>query len=194
VSVGIVAEPEYLFRDTREPAEIFAREVAIQEWIRVHLEPGRPTGEFQTTRDFTYRSRHCATDGLVLVGDAFAFLDPVFSSGVYLALASGIQAADAADAALTAGDVSAARFAAYGRELCHAIEGMRRLVHAFYDHDFRFATFLQAHPELRSDLTDCLIGNLGRDFEPLFSAIAGFAKIPAPLEHGAPLEPAAESS
>ena len=41
------------------------------------------------TGEYSYRSRHCAADGLVLVGDAFAFLDPVFSSGVFLALRSG---------------------------------------------------------------------------------------------------------
>jgi flavin-dependent dehydrogenase len=191
VSVGIVAEPEYLFRDTRELPEIFAREVGIQKWIQRHLAPGRPTGEFKTTRDFTYRSRHCATNGLVLAGDAFAFLDPVFSSGVYLALSNGVRAADAIDAALAAGDVSAGRFAEYGRTYCYEVEGMRRLVHAFYDHDFRFSTFLKAHPELRGDLTDCLIGNLGQDFDPLFTAVAEFAKIPTPLEHGQPLEPAA---
>jgi len=186
VSCGVVADPDYLYRDTREPREIFEREVDVQPWVKRHLECGRPTGEFHVTRDFTYRSRHCATDGLVLVGDAFSFLDPVFSSGVFFALHSGVEAGDATDAALTAGDYSAARFEAYGENLRTGMEPMRRLVHAFYDQNFNFGEFLRAHPDKGGDLTDCLIGNLYKDFEPLFTDMANFADIPEPLEHGKP--------
>jgi hypothetical protein len=132
---------------------------------------------------------------LILAGDAFAFLDPVFSSGVFIALRSGEMAADAADAALADGDFSAARFAAYGADLCKGIEAMRRLVYAFYDHAFSFRVFLKHHPDLHGDMTDCLIGNLSRDFDPLFAAVSEFAKVPEPLTHGKPLisQPLVES-
>ena len=186
VGVGVVAEREYLYQDTREPEEIFLREVARQPWIERHLASARPTGKFEVTSDFSYRSRHCATNGLVLCGDAFAFLDPVFSTGVFLALHTGILAGDAAEAALASGDVSAQRFAAYGESVCRDMEAFRRLVYAFYDIDFNFATFLKNHPNFRDDVTDCLIGNMERDFEPLFGAISRYAEIPAPLEHGGP--------
>ncbi|MBK9169679.1 MAG: tryptophan 7-halogenase [Bryobacterales bacterium] len=187
VSVGIVAEKEYLFRDTRDLAQIFHREVARNRWIESHLEPGSQFGPFQITGEFSYRSRHCATDGLVLVGDAFAFLDPVFSSGVFLALTSGELAGDAVDAALSAGDVSAARFTGYGAKFREGLEAMRRLVYGFYDNEFNFRDFLSAHPNFKGDLTDCLIGNVYRDFEPMYEAMARFARIPEPLPHGMPL-------
>ncbi|MCZ6598765.1 MAG: tryptophan 7-halogenase [Planctomycetota bacterium] len=186
VSVGIVADRDYLYRDTRDPGEIFAREVAIQPWIERHLAPGRLTGRYYVTSDFSYRSRHCSENGLVLTGDAYAFLDPVFSSGVFLALQGGVLAGDAVDAALTAGDASAERFEEYGRRCMRGLEAMRRLVHAFYDTTFNFADFLREHPGYRADLTDVLIGNLERDFEPFFAAVSEFADIPAPLEHGLP--------
>jgi len=83
--------------------------------------------------------------------------------------------------------VGAEQFTGYGRKLCGMIEAMRRLVYAFYDPDFRFADFLKAHPSLRGQLTDCLIGNFDPEFGPLFSAISEFANIPDPLPHGAPL-------
>jgi hypothetical protein len=67
------------------------------------------------------------------------------------------------------------------------MESMRRLVHAFYDVGFNFGEFLRAHPDMRGDITDVLIGDLFRDFEPLFQAMADFADIPEPLPHGAPL-------
>jgi len=185
-SCGVVAEADYLFRGTRDPREIFEREILEQPWIERHLECGRPTGEFHVTRDFAYRSRYCGTDGLLLAGDAFAFLDPVFSSGVFFALHGGVSAGDAAHAALEAGDVSADRFAEYGASMCEGMEPMRRLVHAFYDADFNFGEFLRACPERGADLTDCLTGNLYRDFDPLFNDMSRFAKVPDPLDFGGP--------
>jgi flavin-dependent dehydrogenase len=187
ISVGIVAEKDYLYRDTRDLAEIFAREIEANPWIKEHLAPGEQFGKYWVTGEYSYRSQHCAADGLILAGDAFAFLDPVFSSGVFLALRTGELAAEAADAALAAGDFSAAQFTDYGKQVCEGIEAMRKLVYAFYDDAFSFKDFLVANPTMKGDLTDCLIGNLTHDFGPLFGALKDFAKLPAPLSHGAPL-------
>lgn len=187
VSVGIVAERDYLYRDGRDPDAIFAREVGIQPWIKAHVAAGTKMAPCRVTGDYSYRARHCASDGLVLVGDAFAFLDPVFSSGVFLALYSGVMAGDAADSALRAGDCSAERFTEYGTKFRTAIEAMRRLVYTFYDPTFRFADVLRDFPHLKSDLTDCLIGNAEKDYDPLFEAIGRYADVPKPLPHGLPL-------
>ncbi len=66
-------------------------------------------------------------------------------------------------------------------------ETWRRLVHAFYDTSFSFGELMKNHPHLRPDLTDCLIGNLDRDFTALFDAVSEFANIPEPLDYGRPL-------
>ena len=187
VSAGVVAEKDYLYNGTKDLASIFHREAAKNKWIEQHLAAGEQFGPYRVTGEYSYRSRHCAAYGLILAGDAFAFLDPVFSSGVFLALRSGEMAADAADRALNSGDFSAAQFAPYGEHLCKGIEAMRRLVYAFYDHAFSFRTFLNHHPDMHGDMTDCLIGNLFRDFDPMFQAVAEFAKVPEPLPHGKPL-------
>lgn len=187
VSVGIVAEKDYLYNGSRDLAEIFHREVKKNKWVEQHLEAGRQFGPYRVTGEYSYRSRHCAANGLVLIGDAFAFLDPVFSSGVFIALRSGEMAADAVDQALDDGDYSAERFQNYGAEICRGIEAMRRLVYSFYDHAFNFGAFVKKYPHLNGDLTDCLIGNLFIDFEPLFQAVADFAKVPPPLAHGLPV-------
>lgn len=187
VSVGVVAEKDYLYKDSHDLPAIFHGEVEKNKWIKHHLAAGQQFGPYRVTGEYSYRSRHCAADGLILAGDAFAFLDPVFSSGVFIALRSGEMAADAADAALASGDFSAAQFSGYGADLCGGIEAMRRLVYAFYDHAFSFRVFLKHHPDMHGDMTDCLMGNLFRDFDPLFSAVAEFAKIPEPLSHGRPL-------
>lgn len=185
VSVGIVAERDYLFSESKDPGEIMCREIGRNAWIKDHLSVGQQFGEYWVTSEFSYRSRYCSADGLLLAGDAFAFLDPVFSSGVYLALKSGEMAADAVDAALTAGDTSGERFAEYGDKLCRGIENMRKLVYSFYDPEFSFGRVIKAHPHLRGGLTDCLIGDLfEKDYEELFGAIGEFAELPEPLKHG----------
>ncbi|MEM7601818.1 MAG: NAD(P)/FAD-dependent oxidoreductase [Verrucomicrobiota bacterium] len=186
VSLGLVGKRDYLFRDdVRDPAAIIDREVENNLWIKDHLSPGQQDGEYWITGEFSYRSRHCAGDGFVLAGDAFAFLDPVFSSGVFLALKTGELAADAVDAALTRGDVSGSSFDSYGDTVCDAIERMRALVYAFYDQEFSFARLIKQNPDLKGDLTDCLIGDLFQDkFEPLFKAVGEIATLPPHLPHG----------
>lgn len=189
VSSGIVAERDYLYKpgETRDPAEIYAREIENNVWIKDHLSEGEQFGEYWVAGEYSYRAEHCSTDGLVLVGDAFAFLDPVFSSGVFLALKSGEMAADATHAALEAGDTSAAAFADYGEGLCGHIETMRKIVYAFYDPEFSFGKLIRKHPDLRGKLTDVLIGNIdGKDYRDLTAAIDAIAKLPEPLDYGRP--------
>ena len=186
VSVGIVGESASLFRDTKDLSEIFCREIGNNQWIKEHLAPAQQQGEYFVTKEFSYRAEYCAEDGLVLVGDAFAFLDPVFSSGVYLALRSGELAADAIHEALANGQVSAEAFLDYSERVCREIEAMRRLVYAFYDTAFSFGKLIKKNPALRSDLTDCLIGNLDRDFTDLFAAVGELIDVPPELKHGRP--------
>ena len=186
VSVGVVAEKDYLFNGPRELSEIFNGEVEKNLWIKQHLAQGQQVGKYYSTREYSYRGEYSAEDGLVLVGDAFAFLDPVFSSGVYLALKSGEQAADAVHECLLAGDVSAKRFTPYAEKMCREIESMRSLVYVFYHQSFSFGKLVRANPDIRGDLTDCLIGNLDHDFQRLFDAVEEHAAIPAPLPHGRP--------
>jgi hypothetical protein len=85
------------------------------------------------------------------------------------------------------GDVSAQQFEAYSDRLRREIEAMRKLVYAFYDQTFSFGKLIKAHPDLRGDLTDCLIGNLDKDFSELFNAVAEMASVPEPLPHGKPM-------
>ena len=153
VSLGIVGDRDYLYRDTRELSEIFDREIKTNAWIEDHISCGEQFGDYWATGEYSYRSRYCAQDGLVLVGDAFAFLDPVFSSGVFFALKSGEFAADAIDRAIQAKDFSAGQFDAYGTRMCESIELMRKIVYAFYDEAFSFGKLIRKHPDLRPDLT-----------------------------------------
>jgi flavin-dependent dehydrogenase len=185
VSTGIVAERDYLYRDGRDLHEIFQREIKENKWVEEHLSEGEQIGEYWVTGEYSYRAENCATDGLLLIGDAFAFLDPVFSSGVYLALTTGALGADAVADALDRDDVKAESFLNYGERVCKGIEWMRKLVYAFYDDNFSFKDVVMNYEEVRRDLTDCLIGDLiDKDYEELFDRVSRYAELPEELPHG----------
>ncbi len=187
VSVGIVAEHQYLFNgSTKDHAEIFQREIQNNEWIKEHLADGEQTGEYRVTGDYSYRNRYCAMDGLALAGDALGFLDPVFSSGVFLALKSGVMLADEVDEALKNNQpLNASCFENYGKRMQSSIETMRKIVYAFYDEDFSFGDLVKRGDHLRAALTDCLIGNVDdQDFKELFESMSDLAELPEPVEHG----------
>jgi hypothetical protein len=114
------------------------------------------------TRDYSYRSWRVAGDGWVLVGDAFGFLDPLYSSGVLLALKSGELAADAIVEGLDSGDLSGAQLGRWGPMFNKGIDRMRRLVCEYYA-GFSFGRFIREFPELRGTVTDLLIGDLFTD-------------------------------
>jgi len=187
VSVGVVADGKYLSRGrVREPEQIFKREVGQNLWIKEHLACGRQVGSYFVTNEFSFHAKYCATEGLLLVGDAFCFLDPVFSSGLMFALKSGVMAADSVHQALAVNDLSPSRFTEYGQLLRQGIENMRKLVYAFYDPTFSFRILTDKYPEMAGELTDCLSGDVNKDFSHLWKAIEEFVPLPEPLPYGQP--------
>jgi flavin-dependent dehydrogenase len=188
ISVGVVAEGKYLTREgVKAPEEIFKREVEQNQWIKQHLACGQQTGGYYLTSEYTHHARHCAERGLLLAGDAFAFLDPVFSSGVMLALKSGTMAGDAVHQAIVNKDFSPERFAGYGRALREGVENMRKLVYAFYHPKFSFRQLTNKYPEATGWVTDCLSGDVNKDFTPLWKQIEEFVPLPEELPVGTPL-------
>lgn len=189
VSAGLVADHAYLYREAQDPGDIFWREAEEHSWMAAQLDGAAEFGQFFSTSDFAYRSRHCATGGLVLAGDAFAFVDPIFSTGLCLALQSGVRAGEAVEAALQARDYGAAQFAAYGAELCRGVETLRKLTCAFYAPKFSLKKLLSKRPELHGQVADWLSGELFKDYAQLLAGLAEFTPEPESLNYGLPLAP-----
>jgi hypothetical protein len=184
VSVGVVGPFDYLFKGRDSYAQTYEHEVDGCPGVKERVAPARRvTGHF-ATKDYSYRSKQVAGDGWVLVGDAFGFLDPLYSSGVLLALKSGEMAADAIMEGFAAGDTSAAQLGKWGPLFNQGVDRMRRLVCEYYD-GFSFGNMIKRHPELRGTLTDLLIGDLFTDrvdtvWGPLES-LYGPGKAPIPM-------------
>ena len=97
-------------------------------------------------KDFSFGARAYAGDRFVVVGDAGSFLDPVFSTGVAIALESGVEAGRALDAALRSGDLSARAFSVFNRRQRQRYRAFRRFVLAFYTPGFRELFFAPVPP------------------------------------------------
>jgi flavin-dependent dehydrogenase len=160
VSVGVVSPFDYLFKGrATNHEETYLEEVDRCPAVKQRIRGARRATGYFVTRDYSYRSTRVAGNGWVLVGDAFGFLDPLYSSGVLLALKSGELAADAITEGLERGDVSEDQIGRWGAGFNDGVDRMRRLVCEFYD-GFSFGEFVRKYPELRGTITDLLIGDL----------------------------------
>ena len=162
-SVGAVFDPVATRGPEGETLEgRFERLIAASRRMRGLLEGGRRTSKVYGISDYSAASARLAGDGYVLVGDAAAFLDPVFSTGVFLAMATGVRAAAAIDRALARhGRVDARDLRAYEKEANRLFARFRRFVYNFYDPVF-FEAFCAEKPleVMRSAVVTVLAGGV----------------------------------
>lgn len=175
-SIGVVGDRDYLLKDRGRPADIYHEELDLCPALQERLVDAELVSEFRVAKEFSYSTRQQAGDGWVLVGDAFGFIDPIYSSGVYLALRSGELAADAVVAGLQHGDVSGQQLGSWISPFKDGTQWIRQLVDVYYSDEFSLGAFLRQHPEHRSNLTDLLIGRVfydgaGRIFDDLMPAL-----------------------
>jgi len=182
-SVGIVADPDYLVKGRgQDLAQIFQEEIEKCEPCRRRVANAERVDKIYSILDYSYRSKQCAGPGFILIGDAYGFLDPIYSSGVLLALKMAELAADAIHDAFRHQDFSAARLGQFQSKLDRGIESMRKLVYAFYNEGFSFSKFLQKYPEQRVNIINLLIGDVFREgVDEVYGPMAEFADIPPPL-------------
>ena len=182
-SVGIVADPEYLVQGRgQDLAKIYDEEIAKCEAVRRRVAGGERADKIYSILDYSYRSKKNAGNGFIIIGDAYGFLDPIYSSGVLLALKMAELAADAIHDAFNHDDFSAERLGQYQTKLDRGIESMRKLVYAFYNEGFSFSGFLRKYPDERVHIINLLIGDVFREgVDQIYGPMSEFAEIPPPL-------------
>ena len=135
-SVGLVATTDSFRAANVAPPELFARAVAASPKVRALLSAATPVMGFQVTSDYSYFRRNLATPRLLLAGDAAGFFDPVFSSGVYMALWSGRLATMVIARAHAVGcALRPAERRRYTRAVKRHAAVFQKLIAAFYDDD-----------------------------------------------------------
>ncbi|QYY36232.1 tryptophan 7-halogenase [Ruficoccus sp. ZRK36] len=137
-SVGLVAQHE---GERATPERIFDRRVATNPYMRACMAEAKLEDRFRVESDYSFVHQHFAGDRWLMLGDAAGFIDPVFSSGVYLAL----ESADLAATAILKAGNSLGRHARnrYERQVWARMKVMLEMVQMYYD-DRSFAVFM--HP------------------------------------------------
>lgn len=176
-SIGVVGDSSYLLKGRGKPATVFEDELVKCPALVQRLLQAQLISDFRVLREYSYRTTRQTGDGWVLVGDALGFVDPIYSSGVFLALRSGEMAADAIVEGFQTGDLSAAGLGRWTAEFQRGVQWIRKLIDAFYTNPFSFGDFMRRHPEHQGNLVDLLVGrvfqpNAGRLFEDLDPLLA----------------------
>jgi len=171
-SIGVVGDNDLLLKNRGTPEDVFEQEMQQCPALTERLASAERVDKHHVAREFSYSTEQAAGDGWVLVGDAWGFIDPIYSSGVYFALKSGELAADCIIEGLRSGDTSGAQLGGWAPQFAAATKWIRKLVDAFYTKDFSFGQFMQQHPRHLGNLTDLLIGRIfhpeaGRIFDDM---------------------------
>lgn len=189
VSVGVVGDIDRLVTQNKgkTPEQILEQEIKNCRGLDDRMTKAVRVGPVHVLSDFSYRATRCAGDGWVLVGDAFGFLDPMYSSGVFLALKSAEMAADTIVEGLEKNDTSARQLSKWGDELSDGMTSVRKLVYAFYTRGFSFGKFVRENPGFKKNLVDLLIGNVFYEgVDEIFIPMSKTVALPdaIPLEKG----------
>ena len=162
-SIGCVADNDYLLKNRGTPEQTYREELGRCPGLKPRLKSAMLLGELKTAKEFSYTTKQHAGDGWVLIGDAYGFIDPVYSSGVYFALEMGVRAADAIVEGFAQNRLNGEQLSKWTEEFNQGVHWMRSLVRAFYERDFSIGRFMKEHPEHRGNVTDLLIGRIFHD-------------------------------
>ena len=162
VSVGCVMDQGEFARAKSTPEETFTRIWQSSSDLRARMRTARRVSEIYTTTDFSYSNRRLVGQRLLRVGDAAGFMDPIFSSGVYLACYSGQQAAQLITDSLAAGDDGSRRLRRYEKQVNQAMEYYREMVEGFYTQPF-IELFMEPRPKF--DLPAAIVAVLAGEVE-----------------------------
>jgi flavin-dependent dehydrogenase len=164
-SIGVVLDSETFRRSKQTPEAFLEQALLEQPVIMQRMRDARRVSEVHVAADFSYRSTQLYGDRWLLAGDAAGFVDPIFSSGVFLAVFSGELAADALHEVLDQPRKARRLFPRYEKKVNRAMDVYLRFVNAWYTKEF-IEIFSAPRPVLNLPpaVNAVLGGNIGNEF------------------------------
>jgi geranylgeranyl reductase family protein len=164
-SIGMVTDTATFKQMKQSPEEALESSFREQPHFREILDGATRVTPVYSTGDYSYRNTRLVGPRWMLAGDAAGFIDPVFSTGVFLAISSGEQTADAIHAALTKPSRAPRLFAAYEKRLNRVMDLYLRFVTSWYQHEFiEVISQPTAHFQLPAAVNAVLAGNINGGF------------------------------
>lgn len=157
VSLGLVVDKDRFKADGLSPEDLFAATMARCPLLRERMVDAERATPLRTIADFSYHNRQLVSPHLVRVGDAAGFLDPVFSSGVYLAMIMGRQAAEGVVGALEGGQAMTPQLRRYEKRIRAYMRSYFEMIENFYRQPF-FELLVQ--PDRRLKVSDAVVAIL----------------------------------
>jgi geranylgeranyl reductase family protein len=156
MSVGLVVDRDHVARCGLDPEELLKRTIFGAPVMAERMKNAERITQIYARKDFSYRMDRIVGSNFALIGDAAGFIDPIFSTGVLLAMTSGSIAADAIAQRLDTGKMTALK--SYERRMQAAIDRYCHFIGQFYRPEF-LEVFL--HPQPRFGLIRAIVGVLG---------------------------------
>ena len=158
MSVGLVVDRDHFLRCGLEPEALLQRTIDGAPWVAARMRDAHRVSQIYARKDFSFRMKQLVATNCALIGDAAGFLDPIFSTGVFMAMKSADMATGAVLERLRTGSMTGLRH--YEAEMQRGLDKYLRFIEYFYDHDF-LEVFLQ--PSERWGLLTAVVGVLAGD-------------------------------
>jgi flavin-dependent dehydrogenase len=186
-SIGVVTQKHRFAEANTDRDKFFWDCVSSRPDLAAALRKSERIRPFKAEGDYSYAMKQICGNRFVMIGDAARFVDPIFSSGVSVALTSARLASRDIIAAHEAGDFSADRFATYERIIRNGVRNWYEFISVYYRLNILFTTFVQ-DPRYRLDVIRLLQGELYDEDEPevlrvMRETVAAVEKNPTHLWH-----------
>jgi len=172
LSVGYVTATAKFAAVGVEGPQLFRRKVAESRELKALLADAHEDDAFRTTRDWSYVSEHFHGAGWAAVGDAAAFIDPLFSTGVWLGTMAGWLLANAVDELLSHPDREGRLLTRYAKAYRQLVDDMSQYVRFFYDSEREREDYFQRAQALQRTTQD-----VGQPRVAFVATIAGIAAL-----------------
>lgn len=179
-SIGVVGQKKRFKEYGGDREKFFWDSVGSRPELLDALKNAEQVKPFKTEGDYSYGMSQIAGDNFVLIGDAARFVDPIFSSGVSVALNSARIASQDIIAAAEANDFSKARFATYESKLRRGVKNWYEFISIYYRLNILFTAFVQ-DDRYRLDVLQMLQGDVYDTEEP--KALAAMREIVVAVEN-----------
>ncbi|MET7934856.1 NAD(P)/FAD-dependent oxidoreductase [Streptomyces sp. NPDC005322] len=178
-SIGVVTQKRRLKASKDDLEKFFWDTIASRPELLAALKSSTQMRPLKTEGDYSYALSQICGDNFLMIGDAARFVDPIFSSGVSVALNSARIACQDIIAAARAGDYSKKRFSSYETQLRRGVSNWYEFISIYYRLNILFTAFVQ-DPRYRIDVLKMLQGDVYDDDEP--KALAAMREIVKAVE------------
>ncbi|XVV06146.1 NAD(P)/FAD-dependent oxidoreductase [Actinosynnema sp. CA-248983] len=165
-SVGVVTQKKHFTAAKQQWGEFFDQSMRTRPELAEALRDSERVRPFKPEGDYSYAMRQICGDGWLMVGDAARFVDPIFSSGVSVAMNSARLASYDIVAAAEKGDFAKASFQTFEGKLRRAVGNWYEFISIYYRLNILFTAFV-ADPRYRIDVLRMLQGDVYEGGEPV---------------------------